>query len=112
MLPPTYIPKSLRKSEEQQEPKPDFAIFAIGYTNDAKTFGMHYGPTESLQEMLDTIPETKEGMITVIVAFPGKNDIWKEGIIYIWNIDEKDPKSGIWIKNNKFPDIDVPLNIR
>ena len=109
-LPLEYIPKSLRKQPEEQ--KPDFAIFAIGYTKDMKAFGMAYGPTESLQEMLDIVPETKEGMITVMLAYPGKNDSWKESVIYIWSIDEKDPKSGIWMKNNRFPDIDVPIDIR
>jgi hypothetical protein len=99
-LPNEYIPKSLRPQPEDQ--RPDKAKFAIGYTKDAKSFGMAYGPTENLVEMLDTVPLKEEGMITVIYAYPGKGDKWREGILYIWSADEKDPSSGVWIKNNKF----------
>jgi hypothetical protein len=108
-LPREYIPKSLRKQPEEQ--KPDFAIFAIGYTKDMKHFSMAYGPTESLQEMLDIVPDLKKEMITVMLAYPGKNDNWKEGVIYIWSVDENDSNSGIWIKNNKFPDIQIQLDL-
>lgn len=83
-LPDEYIPKSLRKID--QPPPNKNTIYAIGHTDDMKSFGMSDGPTENLDQMLETVPQIYENKITVLIAFAGNNDNWKgDKVLYFWN---------------------------
>jgi hypothetical protein len=103
-LPDIYVPESLRPQEKK---RPENTTYAIGYTSDTRSFGMAYGPTEVLQEMLDTVPKDEEGRIAVLIAFPGRMDNWEsEGILYYWNNDS-------WVRNKGFNQMFNPtINLR
>jgi len=86
-LPDEYVPTSLRP--EKPEPR-DHVEYAVGYEEKPGSYGMTDGPSPSLQEMLEVVPDeprkwpcvvrfNKDGTDEILYRWDWKKGCWKRG---------------------------------
>ena len=98
-LPDEYTPSSLRPQEPQRREEVTYAIgvstgMVVGGAEMVK--GMTHGPTPNLQEMLEVVPETKDGL-SVIVRF---NQDGGDEILYRFR-QFRNGKPPRWVREHK-----------
>ena len=87
-LPTSYKPSSLVPSKDKKRKK---VMYAIGYHQGKSSYGMAYGPTDQLKEMLEIVPDEKDPAFIFRFNADGTDEH-----LYKWN-----KKREAWVRRGK-----------